>query len=169
MARAAEDVAARNTTAAAHSYAFLAELAARDGRVADVERFAAHGRNLSADPHFAYRYATAMLDVKRNSAALRLRDQLKESRNAQAITYATMLDAELAVATGHAASDVLDTARRVGTWWAFYRAAVVLSRARDPRAQDALRWCREHRAEGTAAFLNDVPTIRYYVAVDEMQ
>jgi tetratricopeptide (TPR) repeat protein len=169
LARAAEDATVRNTTAAAHSYAFLAELAARERRIADVERFAARGRSLSTDPHFAYRYATAMLDVNRDGGALRLLDELKQSRNAQAINYAMMLNAELAFVTAGSGSDLLETAKKVGTWWAFYRAGVVLSRARNAQAQEALRWCREHRAQGTAAFLNDVPTLRYYFAIDEME
>jgi len=78
-----------------------------------------------------------------------------------------MLDAELAASTGGEPLRMLEAAQKAGAWWAFYRAAVVLSRAHSPEAESALRWCRGHRAQGTAAFLNDVPTLRYYVAVEQ--
>jgi tetratricopeptide (TPR) repeat protein len=161
------DAAAQNTTAIAHGYAFLAEIAAAEGRTADVVRLVDRGRPASSDPHFGYRYASALLDVNKIDAAIRVRGDLKRSRSVQAENYGVMLDAELAARNGGQPLRVLEAAQKAGAWWAFYRAAVVLSRAHRAEGERALRWCREHRAQGTAAFLNDVPTLRYYVAVDQ--
>ena len=169
LRRVVEDEAARNTTAVANSYAVLAEIAAAEGRGRDVERFATRGTAASSDPQFTYQYATALLDVNNIEAAIRASEELNRTRQVQATKYATMLNAELAAARRGDYSRLIPAARQTGSWWAYYRAGVVLSRAGRPEADEALRWCREHRGQGTAAFLTDVPTLRYYFAVERAQ
>jgi tetratricopeptide (TPR) repeat protein len=163
--RVDQDERAGNTTAAARHYAFLAELAAGEQRPDDVAGFVERGRRMSSDPQFTYRFALALLDVGRRDEARKVADTLSTVRHARGPLYWRALSVELSGPTRDHAAETLRAAQETGTWWAYHRAAVVLARARAPEAAEALRWCLDHRPQGVSAFLDDVPTIRYYVAV----
>src|SRR5262249_53167924 len=50
-----------------------------------------------------------------------------------------------------------------GTWLAHFRAGLLRLRSNDPTAAlEHLNWCVEQRHEAAAAFLDDVPTMRYW-------
>ena len=50
-----------------------------------------------------------------------------------------------------------------GTWLAHLHAGLIRLRSNDPQAAVAhLNWCVEYRHEAAAAYLDDVPTIRYW-------
>jgi tetratricopeptide (TPR) repeat protein len=163
LRRIPEDQRAQNSVAVAQEYAMLAEIAAQGGRRADVAKFVTDGRRASSDPQFTYRFANALLDVGRLDDAKRLLADLTQLPEASAGLYRTALHSEITGAG--TAGRMLQVARDTGTWWAYYRAAVVLTRQKAPDAEAARRWCLDHRSQGVSAFLDDVPTLRYYAGI----
>ena len=161
LRRIPEDQRAQNSVAVAQEYAMLAEIAAQGGRRADVARFVAEGRRATSDPQFTYRFANALLDVGRLDEAKRLLAALTQLPEARAGLYRNALQSEISAAEAHGAGRMLQVATETGTWWAYYRAAVVLTRRRAPDGEAARRWCLDHRSQGVSAFLDDVPTLRY--------
>jgi tetratricopeptide (TPR) repeat protein len=165
LRRIPEDQRAQNSVAVALEYALLAEIAAQAGRLADVVRFVGEGRRASSDPQFTYRFANALLDVGRLDDAKRLLADLTQAPEAKGGLYRKSLQSEITAAETHATDNVLQAARETGTWWAYYRAAVVLSRRNAADGNAARQWCVDHRSQGVSAFLDDVPTLRYYSGV----
>ena len=143
----------------------LAEIAAQGGRRADVSRFVSEGRRASSDPQFTYRFANALLDVGKLDDAKRLLADLTQAPEVRAGLYRNSLQSEIMATETHGPGKILQVARETGTWWAYYRAAVVLSRRNAADGDAARRWCLDHRSQGVSAFLDDVPTLRYYSAV----
>ena len=132
LKRLADDERAKNSTAVAHEYALLAEIAASEHRAADVMRFADRGRRASLDPQFTYRFALALFDVGRIHEAKRLADTLSQSSNIRASLYRRPLEAEIAASGARQTSGIMQAAQDTGTWWAY-----LSSRCRaltDPRA-----------------------------------
>ena len=162
MRRIPEDQRAQNSVAVAQEYAMLAELAAQSGRRADVARFATEGRRASSDPQFTYRFANALLDVARLDEAKRFLADLARLPEVRAGLYRNALQSEIVSTEAHGAGRMLQVASEIGTWWAYYRAAVVLTRQKAPDGEVARRWCLNHGSQGVSAFLDDVPTLRYY-------
>jgi tetratricopeptide (TPR) repeat protein len=165
LRRIPEDQRAQNSVAVAQGYAMLAEIAAQGSRRADVVRFVSEGRRASSDPQFTYRFANALLDIGRLEAAKRLLADLTRAAEAKGGLYRRSLQSEITAAETHATDDVLQAASEIGTWWAYYRAAVVLSRRNTADGNAARQWCLDHRSQGVSAFLDDVPTLRYYSGV----
>jgi hypothetical protein len=74
------------------------------------------------------------------------------------------LNVELTASGPGRGAELIQAAEAAGTWWAFYRAATVLGREGAAETAQAWAWCRNHQAQGTSAFLDDVPTVRLYTA-----
>jgi hypothetical protein len=163
LRRLPEDERAGNTVAIAQELAMLAEIAAQHRRETDLTRLIADGQRASSDPKFTYRYALSLLDAGRLSDAKRLAAELNRSAKVTAASYRKPLDAEIAATESSQPGRILAVAQETGTWWAYYRATVVLSRFNSKDADAARQWCLEHRSQGVSAFLDDVPTLRYYV------
>lgn len=164
LRRIPEDERAQNTTAVAYEYAMLAEVAADRHRPSDVARYVTRGRAASTDPKFTYQFALSLLDSGRYNDARRLVLELGRETRASAAGFHNVLEKEIAARNGGPPGAILGAAREEGVFWAYYRAATVLSRTRAPEAIDAIRWCIDHRSQAVSAFLDDIPTVRYYVA-----
>jgi serine/threonine protein kinase len=165
LRRIPEDQRAQNSVAVAQAYAMLAEIAAQGSRRAEVVRFVSEGRRASSDPQFTYRFANALLDVGRLEDAKRLLVDLTQVAEAKGGLYRKSLQSEITATETHATDNILQAANETGTWWAYYRAAVVLSHRNAADRNAARQWCVDHRSQGVSAFLDDVPTLRYYSAV----
>jgi eukaryotic-like serine/threonine-protein kinase len=165
LRRVSEDQRMHNSVAVAQEYSLLAEIAAQAGKRADVARFVSAGRRVSSDPQFTYRFANAFLDVGSPNDVKSLLADLAQTAETKGGLYRKSLQSEITALETGATDNLLQAATQIGTWWAYYRAAVVLSRRHAVEANPAWRWCLDHRSQGVSAFLDDVPTLRYYSAV----
>lgn len=160
-----------NTSISAALRLLRAELAlqANDLSAARTDARAAIGLDTSSTGLF--RAADILVLGGDPAEAAKYVDALASRRNAVTDWYRRILLARLGVAKGdfNALDDLeaaLATERPM--WIAHYSAGVMqLARGRSKEALVHLNWCVEHAAAASAAFLDDVPTLRYLAQATE--
>jgi tetratricopeptide (TPR) repeat protein/tRNA A-37 threonylcarbamoyl transferase component Bud32 len=160
------DIAAGSRTAAATKHLLLGELAQLSGdrRAAISEAGAA--TSLSRSAQVLFRAAMILVEAERSTEAAALAAELPQELQGPDLWYRTIAETELASRRSDAAAITRfeeELAKSRGTWLARLHAGLVRLRAHDPASAIAhLNWCVEHRHEAAAAYLDDVPTIRYW-------
>ena len=167
----AADTRANALELARGKQALLAETHARMSRhadaLADADRVADASHELGALVAVARVYAAEHAADRAAAIAA----QLRLHTDAEAQSYAALIDGEIALAAGHprdALARFEAAQARADTWLARLDSArAYLALELYPEAYQALEACTKRRGEALALFLDDTPTYRYWrLAVD---
>jgi tetratricopeptide (TPR) repeat protein len=154
--------AAAKLVALAEAHAALQDAKARDAAIARL-------RKLSDQDSVLVPVARLAVAAGRVGEARAIAAELATRLPAQSRAYGKLIEAEIAMAGRQylTAIDELKTAQKLADLW-LVRYALGLAyfqRGDYPEATSELQKCRDRRGEATAAFLDDLPTFRYYATL----
>ena len=159
-----------NKPALANKYLALAEARVGQGRPNDAVTAIDHALDASRHDNVLLPAARLYLALHREAEAVALARELHARATEQARAYAGIVNAELALLQGNAATaiDMLrDIVERTDLWLAhFVLGTAYVQSQRYMEAVSELEMCGTRRGEATILFMDDVPTTRYLAALN---
>ena len=158
-----------NKPALANKYLALAEARVGQGRPVDAVAAVEHALQASRHDNVLLPAARVYVTLHREAEALALARELHARATEQARAYASIVNAEIALLQGNAATaiDTLrDVVERTDLWLAhFILGTAYVQSQRYTDAVGEFEMCGTRRGEATILFMDDVPTTRYVAAL----
>jgi tetratricopeptide (TPR) repeat protein len=159
---AAEDLANKNSDAAARKLAFLAQAQFLAGKVAESVASARRALSYSEDDSVVFWVARTYLQSGHEQEALLLAQQLEKKLAADSQSYGKLIEGEVRLQRGKPqdALKLFKEAQKIADTWLgrFDSAVAYLAEGAFAEADSELETCLKRRGEATAVFLDEVPT-----------
>jgi tetratricopeptide (TPR) repeat protein len=158
-----------NKPALANKYLALAEARVGQGRSSDAVTAVGHALDVSRHDNVLLPAARLYLTLHHEADAVALARELHARATEQARAYAGIVNAEIAMLHGNAATAIeslRDIVERTDLWLAhFILGTAYVQSQRYVDAVGEFEMCGTRRGEATILFMDDVPTTRYLVAL----
>ena len=162
----AADLAARSTAFAARKQLMLAEIGLVDGDRPAALDAARRAASIAPTPEVLFRAGMILIESGDGAGAVSLMNGLPLLLQGLDRWYRVVVDTELAIQRREPSAVARFEAQLEkdrGPWFAHLYAGRLQLRTGDAAAAvKHFTWCLQHRAEGAAAYLDDVATIRYW-------
>jgi len=165
--------AEKNTSIKARLTVTLGEVRNLQGRSREAIDLAKKAQGLSQDFDILFLSGRVLSDAGQTDAALEIVTKLLQRLDAESLMYARVLEGEVALKRNdpRKAIERFKTAKTFADSWfvRFGLGRAYLQANAGAEADSEFDLCVKRKGEATAALLDDVPTYRYYAAIDYYQ